>query len=167
MTHRKWCSNADSLYFGNAGVQARVPCLMHVGSGVSVFDFLSKTLRAITTIVSTALFLLLLSGSAEAQSVGDSGGGPGVACDIGPNAPAIPAEAQAAGFTHCAANWDFSQPLYATLSNWFDCDGGNPNVLWHSGSAGVFFSPPCNSRSIHQINDNGPTVVMQFKWRHT
>jgi hypothetical protein len=84
-----------------------------------------------------------------------------VACDIGPPA-IIPAEAAAAGFIHCAANWDFSQPEYATLSNWFDCDGSNPNVLWHSGSAGVTFLNPCN---IHQKADpvTGRTV-MNFEW---
>jgi hypothetical protein len=84
-----------------------------------------------------------------------------VACDIGPPA-IVPAEAAAAGFTHCAANWDFSQPEYATLSNWFDCDGSNPNVLWHSGSAGVKFLNPCN---IHQKVDpvTGQTM-MNFEW---
>jgi hypothetical protein len=84
-----------------------------------------------------------------------------VSCDIGPPA-AIPPAAAAAGFTHCVANWDFSQPIYATLSHWFDCDGTNRNVIWHSGSRGVTFVNPCN---IHQkldstINRN----VMNFEW---
>jgi hypothetical protein len=93
-----------------------------------------------------------------------SGNGP-VACDIGPPAY-LPAEAAAAGFTHCAANFDFSQPTYARLSDWFDCDGTNSNVLWHSGSAGITFVNPCN---IQQKVDTDPVTGMQvtvenFKW---
>jgi hypothetical protein len=85
-------------------------------------------------------------------------------CDIGPPLPtsAIPPGAKLAGFTHCAANFDFSQPLYATLSNWFDCDGRNPNVLWHKGSAGVNFVNPC---SIHQkVDPVTGQKVMNFHW---
>ena len=42
----------------------------------------------------------------------------GIACDIGPNyTGAVPAAALAAGFTHCAANYDFSNSFYATRSN--------------------------------------------------
>src|SRR5262245_55180275 len=34
---------------------------------------------------------------------------PGIACDIGPNySGPIPAAAQTAGYTHCAANYDFT-----------------------------------------------------------
>jgi hypothetical protein len=84
-----------------------------------------------------------------------------VTCDIGPPAT-VPAEAAAAGFTHCVANFDFSRPEYATLSDWFDCDGSNPNVLWHSGSAGVPFVNPCN---IHQKLDAVANQnVMNFEW---
>jgi hypothetical protein len=84
-----------------------------------------------------------------------------VTCDRG--SPAIvPAEAAAAGFTHCVANFDFSQPEYATLSNWFDCDGSNSNVLWHSGSPGRTFVTPCNinQKIDPAINQN----VMNFEW---
>jgi hypothetical protein len=31
--------------------------------------------------------------------------------------PSAPSEAVAAGFTHLAQSWDFSQSLYAVLSN--------------------------------------------------
>ena len=84
-----------------------------------------------------------------------------VTCDVGPPA-IIPPEAAAAGFTHCAANWDFSQPAYAALSNWFDADGSNPNVIWHAGSGGVTF---CNPQTISQKHDpaTGQTVE-NFHW---
>lgn len=35
----------------------------------------------------------------------------------------VPAAAAAAGFTTCAANYDFTTPFYGTLSNWLDCAG--------------------------------------------
>jgi len=101
--------------------------------------------------------------AAQGQSV-RRGGVPGsqqVTCDIGPPAT-VSAEAAAAGFMHCVANFDFSQPEYATLSNWFDCDGTNSSVLWHSGSAGVTFVNPCN---IHQKMDPPANQkVMNFEW---
>lgn len=91
-------------------------------------------------------------------------------CDIGPPA-AIPAEAQAAGFMHCVANFDFSQPTYAVPAwdleapasqHWYDCQGENPNVLWHQGSAGVNMYNPC---TIHQKADPVTgQLVMNFQW---
>src|SRR6516165_44763 len=118
------------------------------------------------TLVSLVIALLWSAATHLAAAQGQSvhGGVPAsqqVACDIGPPAP-VPVEAVAAGLTHCVANFDFSQPEYATLSNWFDCDGSNPSALWHSGSAGVTFVNPCN---IHQKID--PVVnqnVMNFEW---
>jgi hypothetical protein len=82
--------------------------------------------------------------------------------------PSVPSEAATAGFTTLAANYDFSQPLYATQSNWLDCSGTdiNPAHQWH---AGIWWSTPpgqggipCN---IHQVTDPiyGNTV-MNFKW---
>jgi len=48
-----------------------------------------------------------------------------------------PAGALAAGFTTLAANYDFSQALYATQSNWLDCNGTNDSLPWHSGVPGL------------------------------
>jgi hypothetical protein len=73
---------------------------------------------------------------------------------------AIPAEAQAAGFTTLAANFDFSQSSYATQSNWYDCDGSLPNLLWHQGNPGVSLNNPCN---VYQVLD-GSNTVMDFEW---
>ena len=43
-----------------------------------------------------------------------------------------------------------------------DCDGRNPNVLWHKGSAGVNFVNPC---SIHQkVDPVTGQKVMNFHW---
>lgn len=64
-----------------------------------------------------------------------------IACDIGPNyTGVIPAAAQAAGFTHCAANYDFTYTgsftnnghshTWSTLSSWLGCAGAS-NLLWN------------------------------------
>jgi hypothetical protein len=55
-----------------------------------------------------------------------------IPCDVGPNAVSIPAAAQAAGFTHCALNADFTQVggYFGNLSNFVaSCGGptGDPN----------------------------------------
>jgi hypothetical protein len=60
----------------------------------------------------------------------------------------IPAPAQAAGFTTLALNEDFSQPFYATRSNWLDCAGAT-SPLWYRAWMGFTGStdPPCSSIS--------------------
>jgi hypothetical protein len=56
----------------------------------------------------------------------------GIACDMGPAyTGAVPAAAQAAGFTHCAANYDFANSFYATRSNWLDCAGAANPQFWN------------------------------------
>jgi hypothetical protein len=123
-----------------------------------------KVLYAVGAVLAViGIFLLDIQGQAqwgEETLASRRLSGDSTICDLGPNAPAIPPEAQAAGFTHCAGNWDFSQPLYAMLSNWFDCDGSGSTLLWHKGSAGVSFPNPCN---IYQYNDNGIKVI-RFEW---
>jgi hypothetical protein len=69
----------------------------------------------------------------------------------------------AAGFTTLAYSWDFSQPLYATLSNWYDCSGtdfSHPAQLMHQGNPGVGLFNPCN---VNQVNDGGVNV-MDYQW---
>jgi hypothetical protein len=82
--------------------------------------------------------------------------------------PFAPSPAVAAGFSTLAADYDFSQPLYATQSNWLDCSGTdtNPAHQWH---AGIWWSTPpgqggipCN---INQVTDPVyGNIVMDFKW---
>lgn len=51
----------------------------------------------------------------------------GIACDVGPNyTSSIPAAAQAAGYTHCAANYDFTNAAYSNMATWLDCKGASP-----------------------------------------
>jgi hypothetical protein len=76
---------------------------------------------------------------------------------------AIPAAAANAGFTTLAQSWDFSKPLYAVQSNWYDCSGtnfSNPAQLFHQGAPGIVLNNPC---SINQVNDGGVNV-MDFQW---
>ena len=74
--------------------------------------------------------------------------------------PTVPAPAAAAGFTTLAANYDFSQPQYATQSNWLDCSDTNSALPWHYGPPYNTPSqlPPCN---INQKTDpvTGQTVL--------
>ena len=72
--------------------------------------------------------------------------------------PTPPTEAAAAGFMKLAANYDFSQPLYAVQSNWLDCTNTNASVAWHQGSPGLTGALPCN---INQATDpsTGGTVL--------
>ena len=81
---------------------------------------------------------------------------PGLACGANPSAdlsvqivpagstPAVPAAAQAAGFTTLAYDADFSQPFYATQSNWLDCGARGGSQNWHSGMPGISSKLPCD-----------------------
>ena len=76
--------------------------------------------------------------------------------------PTPPSEAQLAGFTTLAGNYDFSQSQYATLSNWLDCSGTDTSKVWHF----VHTAFPCNSSVIFQTNDNGNTVL-DIRWQQS
>ena len=90
-----------------------------------------------------------------------------IPCDIGPPANAIPSEAQAAGFTHCALNLDFSQPLYAVSTNWanpnyWSAFGLDTSKLFFPGSAGLRAFPP---QLYTQVYDPSLGVnVVNFHW---
>ncbi len=74
----------------------------------------------------------------------------------------MPAEAQMAGFTTLALNYDFSLPLYATQSNYLDCTLTNRSLPWHWG--GPFdnsLQGPC--ASVFQTMDSG-VAVLDIKW---
>lgn len=56
-----------------------------------------------------------------------------VACVIGPNfSGTIPAAAQAAGFTTCLANYDFTTSAYATPSTYIDCLGASTPQFYNA-----------------------------------
>ncbi len=74
-----------------------------------------------------------------------------------PSGPPVPAAAQAAGFTTVAANWDFSQPLYANSANWYDCPTGtNLSLPWHGDGAG---QSTVSCTDFNQANDGGVNVL--------
>jgi hypothetical protein len=90
----------------------------------------------------------------------------GIACDIGPNyTGSIPAGAQAAGFTHCAANYDFTTSSnftyngntynFSNLSTWLDCAGASNPLWFHTGY--VSAATPCSDISI--VNDSGSNAL--------
>jgi hypothetical protein len=83
-------------------------------------------------------------------TVSPSGGG--IPCTIGPNyTGSIPAGAQAAGLTTCAANYDFTSTStfnngvgggsgynFGTLSTWLDCFGASQTkALWYVSEDGL------------------------------
>ena len=96
--------------------------------------------------------------------------GGGIACDVGPNAPPVPAPAQAAGFTHCALNMDFTTSAvdgngvnWQNPNTWLaECNGSLPvnntyfRLTFNDSTHGQVPRAPCNRAFI--INDNGTTV---------
>jgi hypothetical protein len=86
----------------------------------------------------------------------------GIACDIGPNyAGPVPSGAAAAGFTHCAANYDFSSPQYSNLSTWLDVCGASTPQWFVTPSDGVGNPAPCSAWSITR---DGAMQVLQMHW---
>ena len=86
----------------------------------------------------------------------------GIACDIGPNyTGSIPAAAQAVGFTHCAANYDFSNSFYATRSNWLDCAGA-ANPQWWNLSYATTTPAPCGRYNIIADTAFGTNVLQSI-----
>src|SRR5690242_7504818 len=64
-----------------------------------------------------------------------------IACDVGtPYIGSIPAPAKAAGFTHCVANYDFTQTgpftsggntyRWSNLSSWLECAGASSPLIF-------------------------------------
>lgn len=81
----------------------------------------------------------------------------------GGNSTGIPVLAQNAGFTTAIINDDFSQPTYATQSNWLQCantDAGSQ--IWRTLGPAGYSRSPCN------VNQGFDTVagtnVMVFDW---
>ena len=101
-------------------------------------------------------------------------------CDIGPPYTAIPAGAQAAGTTHCAANYDFTSTVsfnngvgggsgynFSNISTWLaGCGASNSTGLW-SNVNGYFPGPtPCSDFDIE--NDAvSSTNVLHIVWTPT
>ena len=86
------------------------------------------------------------SGDLSVQVVPPSSNG--IACDIGPNyTGSIPAAAQAVGFTHCAANYDFSNTFYSNMANWLDCAGATTPQWWNLRYAGTA-AVPCGRYNV-------------------
>jgi hypothetical protein len=79
----------------------------------------------------------------------------GIACDIGPNyTGSIPAAAQAAGFTHCAANYDFTNVAYANPATWLDCQGASrPQWTFAYGNCSHIF-----------MTTDGGIQVLDLEW---
>ncbi len=72
----------------------------------------------------------------------------------------VPAPAALAGYNTLAFRSDFTDPYYATLSNWLDCAGAAQPQWWAGGYADLP-APPCSRYSI--INDNG-TQALDLKF---
>jgi hypothetical protein len=88
------------------------------------------------------------------------------ACDVGPNyIGSIPAAAAQAGFTHCAANYDFTQTSsftdsngnhqWSNLSSWRSCSGSasSPFIMGFNGDV------PCDTNHQNITTDSGTQVL--------
>jgi hypothetical protein len=58
----------------------------------------------------------------------------------------VPGPANGAGFTQLIISEDFSQPFYATRSNWLDCAGAT-SPLWYRAWIGFGIDSPCSAYS--------------------
>jgi hypothetical protein len=76
--------------------------------------------------------------------------------------PPVAAPAAAAGFTTLAYNFDFSQPMYATQSNWLDCSGTDASKVWHVGAPGGISSLPCNINQAIDPLDSSTVLRLQY-----
>jgi hypothetical protein len=78
---------------------------------------------------------------------------------------AIPAGAQAAGFTTLALEADFSQPFYATQSNWLDCAGAT-HPQWYRAwmGFGSSIAAPCSATS-QQVDPLTGKNALQIHWQ--
>jgi hypothetical protein len=78
-----------------------------------------------------------------------------IACAIGPNyTGSIPAPAQAAGYTTCAANYDFTTPTFSTLSTWLGNCGASSPILW------AFFTGNTGCGDISMVSDGGSNSLL-------
>jgi hypothetical protein len=78
---------------------------------------------------------------------------------------AIPAGAQRAGFTTLAFSSDFTQPFYATQSNWLDCAGAS-SPQWYRAwiGFGTSLNAPC-SATTQQFDSVAGGPVLQIHWQ--
>jgi hypothetical protein len=138
---------------------------------------IKKLLFTATLLVLGVTATLLVPGAAYAANppsasftdqVVPAGPGP-IACDIGPPYNgSIPAAAAQAGFTHCAANYDFTQTQqwtdsagthqWSNLSSWLTCDHNSTNTsyLFYWGGSGT---TPCDTSHENIVSDNGTQVL--------
>jgi hypothetical protein len=97
-----------------------------------------------------------------------SAGSDPIACDFGvPYSGSIPAAAQAAGFTHCAANYDFTTAAFSNPHVWLGsgngaCNGTNP-VLYDVDSTGngTGYAPCARFQMVNDTSNGGPSQVLQ------
>jgi hypothetical protein len=107
------------------------------------------------------------SGGSDSSSSGSSSGGSssggGIACDIGPPYQgSIPAPARAMGYTHCAANYDFTQPTFSRVDDWLQCPDNGSAIANNSGTALWYVehgSPAAPCSDVNMITDGGSQVL--------
>jgi hypothetical protein len=96
-----------------------------------------------------------------------------IACDVGtPYIGSIPAPARAAGFTHCVANYDFTQTAsftsggntyqWSNLASWNQCSGASSPLLFNKD-----YGSPNNCADITVATDDAcggcQTLRMQYQ----
>ena len=108
--------------------------------------------------------------------------GGGIACDVGPNyAGSVPAPAQAAGFTHCALNADFTTNTtdshgvnFSNINTWlYEC-GGSGAVTWNNTTFHSYYNDggnghvpavgPLSCGTGTTLGTDGGSQVAQLQW---
>jgi hypothetical protein len=102
-----------------------------------------------------------------------SAGSDPIACDVGvPYTGSIPAAAQAAGFTHCVANYDFTNASFSNPNVWLasgngsTCNALNP-VLWVTNYGDNAYAPCSRFRMVNDTANGGASQVLRVSFLKT
>jgi hypothetical protein len=107
--------------------------------------------------------------------------GSGISCDIGPNyTGSIPAGAQAAGFTHCAANYDFAHTApftdsvgthqWSNIQSWLTsgnnstCVSSTP-LMWIVNYGGNLYAPCSDFAIVDDTAHGGASQVLKVAYK--
>lgn len=172
-------SGSGSVTVVNQNPTASVPISSIVFSGANAGDFSvsSTTCSSSLAAASSCTVNISFTGSGASETVSLNitsstghivtssviGGASSTStCDIGPSyTGSIPPGAVAAGFTHCAANYDFTTSAYATLSSWLDVCGASSPQWYATSSDGSGNPAPCSAWT---ITTDGGSQVLQMHW---
>jgi hypothetical protein len=107
------------------------------------------------------------SASVNLTVIVDPAGG-SIPCDIGPNyVGSIPRQAAAAGYTHCAANLDFTNAQFSNPNTWLRGCGASSPIMKFITNFGAGNPAPCSDATMVDDTANGGAAqVLQLTYTH-